>query len=115
MSFGPPENSLKSLSVREVLTLIRGHWGVSYDLRLVIRGNGIYLHIMWAYLEQKSFGLTEEEYLQSLAYVIDVVNRLGQASVVRNWLLNCSSKPRLGKAISLKLKGEKEVLKEFVL
>ena len=93
------------LSVDEVARLIRNRWGVSYDLKIVVRGNCIYLHIMWGYLEQKSFGLTEEEYLENLSYVVDVINRLDRALLVKKWLSDCPSKPRLGKALSLPLGG----------
>ncbi len=102
------------LSVDEVTRLLRARWGVSYDLKIVIRGNSIYLQIMWGYLEQNSFRLTEKEYLENIGYVVEIINRLGKSLLVRRWLLDCQSKPRLGKALSLPLGGNYS-LKEFVL
>ncbi len=102
------------LSVDEVARLVRAKWGVSYDLKIVVRGNCIYLHIMWGYLEQKSFLCTEQEYLKNLSYVVEVINRLDKALLVRRWVLDCSSKPRLGKALSLPLGGG-HLSQEFAL
>ncbi len=102
------------LTVNEVLGLLRKRWGVSYDMTIVVRNNCIYLHVMWGCLEQKSFHLDDKEYLKQIAYTIDVLNRLGQAQLVRNWLINCKGKPRLGKALSLPLNVD-ERADEFVL
>ena len=66
------------------------------------------------YLEQQSFPLNEEGYRSHLAEVLEIVNRLGQAGVVRDWLSTTRDRPRLGKALSLQLQGE-ERLEEFLL
>jgi hypothetical protein len=54
-----------------------------------------------------------------LAEVLDVVNRLGLAGEVRNWLTTTRDKPRLGKALSLQLQVEgpeaESLLKEFLV
>lgn len=49
-------------------------WGVSYDVRIQKRGRRVYLHVMWKFLEQKSFPLTEEEYELQLQAVADYLN-----------------------------------------
>ena len=46
--------------------------------------------------------------------MLEIVNRLGEAETVRNWLSTTRDKPRLGKALSLQLQGEGR-LEEFLL
>ena len=110
----PFEQSIPPLTVDEVIDLLRERWQASYDMQLVVRRKRMYLQVMWAYLEQQSFPLNEEEYRTHLAQVVDVVNRLGQAGAVRIWLNDTRDRPRLGKALSLQLKGE-DRLEEFLV
>ncbi len=102
------------ISVDEVVDCLRKRWLVSYQLRLFRRGGFIYLQMMWGYLEQKSFPLTEEEYMNSLAHIIEIINRGGLAYQVRNWLNHEKSKPRVGRAITLQMVID-EKMKEFLL
>ncbi len=102
------------LAVEEVIKVLRNRWGVTYDLRILKKDKRLYFQIMWGFLEKQSFPLTEKEYRENLAEVLDVVNRLGKSSNVRNWLLKIEGKPRLGKALSLPLMGD-ERLEEFLL
>ena len=102
------------LQVDEVINCIKNRWQVSYDIRLVVRLETLYLQAMWAYLEQKSFPLDEEGYRLRVAEAIEVVNRLGLASEVRKWLLNVNKRPRVGKALSFKLEAN-DSFKEFFL
>ena len=62
------------LQVDEVINCIKNRWQVSYDIRLVVCLKTLYLQVMWAYLEQKSFPLDEEAYRLRVAEVIEVVN-----------------------------------------
>ena len=110
----PFEQSIPPLTVDEVIDLLRERWQASYDMQLVVRRKRMYLQVMWAYLEQQSFPLNEEEYRTHLAQVVDVVNRLGQAGAVRAWLNDTRDRPRLGKALSLQLQGE-DRLEEFLV
>ncbi len=110
----PFEQSIPPLTVDEVINLLRERWQASYDMQLVVRRKRMYLQVMWAYLEQQSFPLNEEEYRTHLAQVVDVVNRLGQAADVRSWLCNTRDRPRLGKALSLQLQGDGR-LEEFLV
>ena len=110
----PIEQSIPPLTVDEVIDLLRERWQASYDMQLVVRRKRMYLQVMWAYLEQQSFPLNEEEYRTHLAQVLDVVNRLGQAGAVRSWLTNTRDRPRLGTALSLQLQGEGR-LEEFLV
>ena len=102
------------LTVDEVVELLRSRWQASYDLQLVTRRRRMYLQVMWAYLEQQSFPLSEEDYRSHLAEVLEIVNRLGEAGTVRDWLSATRDRPRLGKALSLQLQGEGR-LEEFLL
>ena len=104
----------KPLEANEVMELLRKRWGVTYELRVLIKGKSLYIQMMWGFLEKQSMHLSEKEYLENLLEVIDVVNRLGHSSTVRNWLLNIEGKPRIGRALSLPLKGDWR-LEEFVL
>ena len=110
----PSDQSILPLNVNEVVELLQDRWQASYDMQLVVRRKRMYLQVMWAYLEQQSFPLNEEEYRTHIAQVIDVVNRLGQAEIVRSWLRNTKDRPRLGKALSLLLQGEGR-LEEFLV
>ncbi len=107
------------LSVDEVIGCLRQRWRATYDLQLVVRRRRLYLQVMWAYLEQQSFPMDLEGYRQHLAEVLDVVNRLGLAAEVRQWLGCTRDKPRLGKALSFPLEAtgpEAETLiKEFLV
>ncbi len=103
------------LDVDEVISVIKKRWRVTYDLRLVVRGKRVYLQMMWRYLEQLSFPLDEDGYRIHLREVLEVVNRLGQARVVRHWLATTPAKPRIGQAMSLPLRADPKVLGEFNL
>ena len=104
----------RPLTVDEVIACLQQRWQASYDLQLVVRRKRLYFQVMWAYLEQQSFPLDETAYREHIAQVIDVVNRLAQAEVVRDWLGSTRDRPRLGKALSLPLEGA-ERLEEFLL
>ncbi|CAI8349409.1 MAG: Uncharacterised protein [Cyanobium sp. ARS6] len=104
----------RPLGVDEVIDLLRTRWQASYDLQLVTRRRRMYFQVMWAYLEQQSFPLNEPDYRAHLAEVLEIVNRLGEAETIREWLLTTRDKPRLGKALSLQLQGE-GTLGEFLL
>ncbi len=111
-----PESSKRPdcLGVDEVIACLRERWGATYDLRLLVKGQKLYLQLMWAYLEQQSFPLDEEAYRVHLNELLEVVNRLGLAGVVREWLNTTTQKPRLGYAVTLHLKSD-DLLGEFVL
>jgi len=102
------------LTAAELLSILRERWGASYDLQLHRRAGRLYLQVMWAYLEQQSFPLTEEDYLVRLEQLVEQLNGIGQAYAVRDWLRNTRDKPRLGKALSFPLPDQGR-LSEFLL
>ena len=105
---------MKPLEVEEVIFYLMNRWGKRYDFRLFKRQNNLYFQMMWKYLEQESFPLTEEEYKKSLADKIEILNRGGYSDQVRNWFMTVDSRPRLGRAVSLQLMVN-EKMKEFLL
>ena len=102
------------LSVDEVINCLRNRWGVSYDLQLIVRRKRLFLQIMWAYLEQQSFPLSKNDYVLHLNEVLEIVNRLGFASLVREWIRTVGSKPRLGRALTLPLPSDIRT-QEFII
>ena len=102
------------LTAAELLSILRERWGASYDLQLHRRAGRLYLQVMWAYLEQQSLPLGEEDYLLRLEQLVEQLNGIGQAEAVRNWLQTTRDKPRLGKALSFPLPDQGR-LSEFLL
>ena len=102
------------LVVEEVMDCLRRRWGVTYDLKLLVKGKRVYLQMMWRFLEQQSFPMDEETYKEKLNQTLEIINRGGQSDFVRTWLENVQSKPRLGRAITLPLFMD-ERLGEFFL
>ena len=102
------------LGVDEVMECLRRRWGVTYDLRLLIKRDRIYLQMMWGFLEQQSFPMNEESFRDHLGRTLEIINRGGKSDFVRNWLKNVRAKPRLGKAITLPLPMDQR-MSEFVL
>ena len=106
---GPP------LSPEEVLAILQERWQASYDLQLVQRRGRLYLQVMWAYLEQQSFPLSPQAYAAKLEELVGMLNGLGVAAQVRQWLRQTREKPRLGKAMTLPLELPPERASEFLL
>tara|TARA_B100002051_G_scaffold201778_1_gene191815 strand:+ start:286 stop:687 length:402 start_codon:yes stop_codon:yes gene_type:complete len=111
---GVPQPLAMPLTAAELLSILRERWGASYDLQLHRRAGRLYLQVMWAYLEQQSFPLTESDYLERLEQLVEQLNGIGQAEEVRNWLQTTRDKPRLGKALSFPL-PDKGRLSEFFI
>lgn len=84
----------------DLLSLIRQKWGFSYDVQLRRTQGKIFLQVMWRYLEQASFPLSEVEYLAHLDEVAQYVTALGAEDELRKHLQTTREKPRLGKAVS---------------
>jgi len=120
MSFKSNESNSGSFSssipleVDEVVGCLRRRWGVTYDLKLLIKRDRIYLQMMWGFLEQQSFPMDEDAFKQHLNKILEIINRGGQSDFVRNWLENVQAKPRLGRAITLPLPMDQR-MDEFVL
>ncbi|XP_024020168.1 uncharacterized protein LOC21393176 isoform X2 [Morus notabilis] len=89
----------------DLATLIRNKYGRSYDVQLIKKEfmgrNLLALNVMWKYREQRSFPLTEEEYILRLDDVANNLKCWGAVSHIRNSLQNSKERPRIGKAVSI--------------
>ncbi|XP_056164838.1 uncharacterized protein LOC115681840 isoform X2 [Syzygium oleosum] len=89
----------------DLATLIRNKYGRSYDIQLIKKEfmgrNLLALNVMWKYLEQRSFPLTEEEYILRLDDVANTLRCWGAVSHIRNSLAKSKERPRIGKAVSI--------------
>jgi hypothetical protein len=89
----------------ELASLIRNKYGRSYDVTLIKKEfmgrNLLAMNVMWKYREQRSFPLTEEEYLLRLDDVANNLKCWGAVSHVRNSLAKSRERPRIGKAVSI--------------
>jgi Domain of unknown function (DUF3067) len=91
------------LTGADLRQLIIAKWSYSYDVQLRKQPNKIYLQVMWRYLEQVSFPLSEEEYDGHLETIASYINAMGGTQQVIDFIENTKEKPRLGKAISIPL------------
>ncbi|NEQ45134.1 MAG: DUF3067 family protein [Leptolyngbya sp. SIOISBB] len=87
----------------ELHELIISKWGYSFDVQFRRLQNQIFLQVMWRYLEQASFPLSEEEYLAHLNEVATYLVGWGQAEHIRHVITDTRERPRLGKAVSIPL------------
>lgn len=85
---------------KDLHSLLRQKWGLSYDVQLRRTQGKLFLQVMWRYLEQLSFPLSEAEYLAHLEDVASYVTALGAEDLLRQQLQTTREKPRLGKAVS---------------
>ncbi|XP_042022629.1 uncharacterized protein LOC121769913 [Salvia splendens] len=94
-----------SFSGMDLATLIRNRYGRSYDVQLIKKEfmgrNLLALNVMWKYMEQRSFPLTEEEYILRLDDVANTLKCWGAVSHIRNSLQKVKERPRIGKAVSI--------------
>ncbi len=87
----------------EFRRLIVGKWGKAYDVQLQRRGNRVFLLVMWKYLGQKSYGLTQEEYLAHLESIVERLADWGMLEFAIQELQVTRQRPRLGKAVAIPL------------
>jgi len=89
----------------DLANLIRKKYGRSYDVTLIKKEfmgrNLLALNVMWKYREQRSFPLSEEEYLLRLDEVANTLRCWGAVAHVRNTLEKLKERPRIGKAVSI--------------
>jgi len=110
-----PDGTGAPLTGQEIWDLLQARWQASYDLQLVQRRGRLYLQVMWAYLEQQSFPLSQQEYRLKLEELCGLLNGLGVAGQVRHWLLTTTDKPRQGRAMGLALEIPAGRASEFLI
>jgi hypothetical protein len=83
--------------------LIVAKWGYSFDVQLLKQPQKIYLQVMWKYLEQVSFPMSEADYLAHMDTIAAYLNAMGAAQQAIDFIDRTKEKPRLGKAVSIPL------------
>lgn len=87
----------------ELQKILFDKWGCSYDVQLRSTRGKIFFQVMWKYLEQNSFPMTEEQYLEHLNTVANYLNAWDGVAQVKKYISQTKERPRLGKAISIAL------------
>lgn len=97
--------------------LLLNKWGRSYDIQIRRTQGKIFVQVMWKYLEQASFPLSEVEYQEHLNTVASYIQAWGAAQKVENYIRDTRDRPRLGKAVSIPLelgeRGSEWMLDDF--
>lgn len=88
---------------QELHQLLLSKWGRSYDIQLRRTQGKIFVQVMWRYLEQVSFPLTEAEYLAHLDTVTSYLHAWGGVIQVQDYIQKTRDRPRQGKAVSIPL------------
>jgi len=83
--------------------LILNKWGHSFDVQLRRVQGKVFFQVMWKYLEQASFPMSEAEYLDHLNEIAQYLNAWGSSPQVQAYIEQTSERPRLGKAVSIPL------------
>ena len=86
---------------RDLHQLLLSKWGRSYDIQMRRTQGKIFVHIMWKYLEQASFPLSEIEYMAHLDTVASYLLAWGATTQVQTYIQHTRDRPRLGKAVSI--------------
>lgn len=97
--------------------LILRKWGRSYDVQVRRTQGKIFVQVMWKYLEQASFPLTQAEYFAHLETISSYLEAWGGSSQVQQFIEQTKERPRLGKAVSIPLdlgdRASEWLLEEF--
>lgn len=88
---------------KELHEILLQKWGYSYDVQVIRLKDKIYFQVMWKYLEQASFPLSETEYFAHLEHIVTYLNAWCVIEQVQNGITEAKSRPRVGKAISIPL------------
>lgn len=88
---------------QDLRELIVEKWGYSYDVQLRKLPRKIFFQVMWRYLEQASFPMSEADYLAHLDEVAAYLNAWGSVAQVESFIAQTNERPRLGKAVSMPL------------
>lgn len=88
---------------QELQQIILEKWGYSFDVQLRRVRDKMFLQVMWRYLEQASFPLSETEYLEHLNAVSSYLEAWGSTAQVEEYIATTRERPRLGKAVNIPL------------
>jgi hypothetical protein len=102
---------------QDLRQLLLNKWGRSYDIQIRRTQGKIFVQIMWKYLEQASFPLSEAEYVDHLNTVANYLHAWGGAAQVQQHIQETRERPRLGKAVSIPIelgeRGSEWMLEDF--
>lgn len=102
---------------QDLRQLLLNKWGRSYDIQIRRTQGKIFVLVMWKYLEQASFPLSEAEYLDHLNTVAHYLHAWGGTTQVQAYIQTTRDRPRLGKAVSIPLelgeRGSEWLLEDF--
>ncbi|UBF29436.1 DUF3067 family protein [Kovacikia minuta CCNUW1] len=102
---------------RDLRQILLNKWGRSYDIQLRRTQGKIFVLVMWKYLEQASFPLSEGEYLLHLDAIANYLHEWGSTEQVQTFIQQTRDRPRLGKAVSIPLdlgeRGTEWMLEDF--
>ena len=76
-------------------------WGRSYDIQFRRVQGKLYVLVMWRYLEQASFPISEADYLEHLEAVAAYLVGWGVTQQVVDAIEQTTDHPRLGRALSI--------------
>jgi hypothetical protein len=83
--------------------LLLEKWGYSYDVQLRKVKGKIFVQVMWKYLEQASFPLSPQEYIENLNAIALYLNAWNGVEQLQSFIAKTRERPRLGKAVSMQL------------
>jgi Domain of unknown function (DUF3067) len=97
--------------------LLLNKWGRSYDIQIRRTQGKFFVQVMWKYLEQASFPLSQADYLAHLDTVANYLVAWDSVGQVQDYLAKTRERPRLGKAVSIPLelgeRGAEWMLEDF--
>jgi Domain of unknown function (DUF3067) len=91
----------KNMTGDELQQILLTKWGHSYDVQIRRVQRKMLLQVMWKYLEQASFPMTETEYLEHLDTVASYISAWGGDLQVQSFIEQTRDRPRLGKAVNI--------------
>lgn len=97
----PGQYNARNMTGQDLHALILEKWGHSFDVQLRKTQGKIFVQVMWRYLEQASFPMTEAEYMAHLDEVANYIEGWGNATQVQTYLEQTQERPRLGKAVNI--------------
>jgi hypothetical protein len=94
---GEPGSAMDGEELRK---LVLNKWGKMYDTRIHQRRDqfnklGLYLQIMWKFVGQKSFPMTEAQYVEQLDAVAELLTEWGAQDTVRAAIPACTKFPKM--------------------
>eukprot|EP00854_Cymbomonas_tetramitiformis_P003462 gene3462-4348_t len=109
------EKDYDVITGQELREISEEKWGRAYDIRISQRRNQLnqlrlYVQVMWKFLGQKSFPMSERKYMEQLDAVAELLTEWGVADQVRKDLLKTNKRPVVdttgGNAVSIPLDVE---------